>query len=253
MDSFITWVGGKKLLRKEIAKRFPENIGRYVEVFGGAAWVLFYQEKYAPQEIYNDINGELVNLFKMVKYHSNAVQEELNWMLNAREIFEEFKIQKGMTEIQRAARFYYLIRASYGAKVFSYGGIYRDNTTILKNIESVKQRLSKVVIENKNFTDILKQYDKEDTLFYCDPPYYKAEKYYKTGSFDFDEKQHILLRDMLKDIKGKFVLSYNNDDFIKELYKSFYIEEVERLNNLASNAGKNKTYKELIIRNFETL
>lgn len=91
MDSFIPYIGGKKLLRKKIVEHFPKKINRYVEVFGGAAWVLFYQEKYAKQEVYNDINGELVNLFKMVKYHPNAVQEELIWLLNARQTFEELK------------------------------------------------------------------------------------------------------------------------------------------------------------------
>ena len=86
MDSFIPWVGGTKLLRGEIVKRFPPHIDRYVEVFGGAAWVLFYAEKHANEEIYNDINAELVNLFRMVKYHPNAVIEELKFTLNARQI-----------------------------------------------------------------------------------------------------------------------------------------------------------------------
>ena len=90
MDSFIPWVGGKKLLRKEIVKRFPENNKKYVEVFGGAGWVLFHKEKCGDVEIYNDINGNLVNLFKCIKHHPNALQEEIEWVLNARQIFEEY-------------------------------------------------------------------------------------------------------------------------------------------------------------------
>lgn len=250
MDSFIPYMGGKKLLRKKISERFPEKINKYVEVFGGAAWVLFYKEKYAEQEIYNDINGELVNLFKMVKYHPNAVQEELKWLLNARQFFEELKIQKGLTEIQRAARFYYLIRTSFGAKKSSYGGNYRDCAYFFKDMEDIRKRLAKVVIENKDFTHILKQYDKEGTVFYCDPPYYEAEKYYKMDGYSFVKEQHILLRDMLSNIKGKFILSYNNHDFIKELYQDFNIEEVERCNNIGNVLGKEKNYQELIIRNY---
>ena len=100
MDSFITWIGGKKLLRKEIVKRFPQYISRYVEVFGGAAWVLFYKEKYAKQEIYNDINGELVNLFRCVKYHHNTIVEELQLILNARQIFNDFQ-QNFLTVVYR--------------------------------------------------------------------------------------------------------------------------------------------------------
>ena len=116
--------------------------------------------------------------------------------------------------------------------------------------EKIAKRLSKVVIENKSFTDILTRYDKEGTLFYCDPPYYKAEKVYHMGDYVFDKEQHILLRDSLKSIKGHFVLSYNDDEFIKNLYEGFDIQEVERSSNLSLNNGKKGMYKELIITNF---
>ena len=69
MNSFIGWIGGKKLLRKEIIARFPEEYGRYVEVFGGAGWVLFgLDPKPGRMEVYNDANSDLVNLFRCVKY-----------------------------------------------------------------------------------------------------------------------------------------------------------------------------------------
>ncbi len=252
MDSFIPWLGGKKLLRGEIVKRFPQNIDRYVEVFGGAAWVLFYRQQYAKQEVYNDINGELVNLFRMVKYHPAAIIEELKFTLNASQTFLDFKNNKnidGMTEIQRAARFFYLIRQSYGAKLKEYGANYRDISSFLNDMNKIAQRLAQVVIQNKSFEKILKQYDKEGTLFYCDPPYYKTEKMYDTNNFIFDEKQHIILRDILSEIKGNFVLTYNDDEFIRELYQHFKIEEVERSSNLSICNGKRGKYKELIITN----
>lgn len=84
MNSFIGWISGKKLLRKEIAKRFPENFNRYIEIFGGAAWVLFSKEKLVNMEVYNDVNGDLVNLFRCVKYHCGELQKELSFMLNAK-------------------------------------------------------------------------------------------------------------------------------------------------------------------------
>lgn len=112
MNSFIGWIGGKKLLRAEIIARFPENMGRYIEVCGGAAWVLFHREKHAEIEIYNDANGELGNLFRCIKFHRPELQRELQFMLNSRELFEDFKAQyntRGMTDIQRAARFFMLL------------------------------------------------------------------------------------------------------------------------------------------------
>lgn len=87
MNSFISWIGGKKLLRKKIMEQFPEDFDRYIEVFGGAGWVLFGKEKHADMEVYNDLNGDLVNLFRCVKYHPDALQKELDWILVSREQF----------------------------------------------------------------------------------------------------------------------------------------------------------------------
>ncbi len=87
MDSFIAWIGGKKRLRGEIIRRFPKDgVDKYVEPFGGAGWVLFGKEPH-KREVYNDINGELVNLFRMAKHHPDALQAELDWTLNSREEF----------------------------------------------------------------------------------------------------------------------------------------------------------------------
>ena len=112
-------------MRKEICSRFPKDgYNKYVEVFGGAAWVLFHKEKHAEMEVYNDLNSELVNLFKCVKYHPNAIQEELKYCLNSREIFNDCKElykSSALTDIQRAARYYYLIKAGYCSKVTSFG------------------------------------------------------------------------------------------------------------------------------------
>jgi len=253
MDSFIAWVGGKKLLRKEIVNRFPQDgVKKYVEVFGGAGWVLFYKDKHAEKEVYNDVNSELVNLFRNVKYHPEAVAKELELTVSSREIFEKFKAADvgQMTEIQRAARYLYLIKLSYGATVRSFGCRAR-NTIDMDALLQVKRRLDGVLIENKSFAKLITAQDEVGTLFYCDPPYHNTEKYYDTGEDGFGEEMHILLRDTLRGIKGNFVLSYNDDEFIREIYKGFVIEEVERSHNLKMAMGDlGSRYKELIIRNF---
>ena len=253
MDSFISWIGGKKLLRKVICSRFPENgYDRYIEGFGGAAWVLFHKEKHAKMEVYNDINSELVNLFKCVKHHPNAIQEELEYFLNSREMFNDCKElykKSELTDIQRAARYYYMIKVSYGSKTKDYGTKGRD-TTRTEYLKIIKERLKAVSIENKSYEALIKQYDRQSSLFYCDPPYYGSEKLYDTAGTTFDNAQHVKLRDTLFNIKGKCLISYNNTDFIKELYQGFNISEIERQNNLGSRYLKNKEYKELIITNY---
>lgn len=75
MKSFIPWIGGKSLLAKKITAEFPDSFGRYIEVFGGGASVLFSSEKHAPIEVYNDANGDLVNLFRCIKYHREELQK----------------------------------------------------------------------------------------------------------------------------------------------------------------------------------
>ena len=113
-----------------------------------------------------------------------------------------------------------------------------------QKIKAVSERLyeSGVVIENKDFGDLIKVYDRDSSFFYCDPPYYKTEKYYDVV---FSEADHERLRKCLGGIRGKFLLSYNDCEYIRELYRGFVIEEVERSNNLTSGR-----YRELIIRNY---
>lgn len=250
MDSFLSWIGGKKLLRKEIIKRFPsEPTSKYVEVFGGAGWVLFAKEKSSKQqEIFNDLNGDLINLYKCVKYHPEAVVKECNFLLNSREQFYDFKEQlniRGLTDIQRAARYLYLIKISFGADISSFGCTSRNIYYSIDKLNDVSDRLKHVTIEQQAYDKLINHYDKESTLFYLDPPYYETEKYYH-GLFNKDD--HEKLFNILSNIKGKFVLSYNNCSYIKELYKDFYIEEVSRNHNLKSSGKK---FEEVIIRNFK--
>lgn len=250
MDSFISWVGGKRLLRKEIIKRFPvEGVEKYVEPFGGAAWVLFGKEPH-KKEVYNDINGELVNLFRMAKHHPEALEQEVGMMLNSREEFFRQRDMKTetMTELQRAARMFYLIRASYGAKLNTFGVGFKDVSAI-KNLQAVHKRLARVLIENKGFPEILKGHDSEGTLFFLDPPYHGTEGFYEIEG-GFGEKEHRQLAEMLKGLKGKWILSYNDDAFIRGLYEGYRIEEVERMNNMGVANGGEKTFRELIIWNY---
>lgn len=233
MDSFMTWIGGKKALRGKIVEQFPEpgTYGRYIEVFGGAGWVLFSSDSHAKMEVYNDVNGNLVNLFRCIKYHPDAVQNELQYILISREQFYDAREQidtRGMTDIQRAARFFILIKESFGADVRSFGLRPRDMDKAKDYLLQVSKRLNKVVIENLDFQKILKNYDKPDR---------------------FMPEDHVRLKEALDVIKGKFVLSYNDCEYIRELYRGYHIIEVERLHNLVMKERKPR-YKELIIKNY---
>lgn len=251
MNSFIGWIGGKNSLKKEIVSKFPEKFNRYIEVFGGAAWVLFYKDKHAPMEVYNDYNSELVNLYRCLKYHLPELQRELSFMLNSRELFYDFKEQyntRGMTDIQRAARFFMVIKTSYGSDIRTFGCVKKDINTMIDYLKAIQERLSTVIIENKDFEGLIKVYDKPDALLYLDPPYFGTEKYYQV---QFGTQDHERLNKVLQNVNGKFLLSYNDCEYIRELYKGFKIEGIKRNHNLLNKYnGEEKNYCELLIKNY---
>jgi DNA adenine methylase len=109
----------------------------------------------------------------------------------------------------------------------------------------VSARLARVAIENKDFQNLISSQDREETLFYLDPPYFETEKYYQ--NVEFKREDHERLYNSLKNIKGKFILSYNDCPYIRELYKGYNIKEVTRFNNLSF---KTKEFRELIITNY---
>lgn len=256
INSFMAWVGGKKALRDEILARFPRNYKRYIEVFGGAGWVLFHKPPGNDFEVFNDFNCNLVNLYRCVREQPEALRNELRYMLNSR---LDFEYMKGMLhsravlpDVRRAAYYYALIRYSYAAGTSTFGSQPHAMWNNFPLIESAAGRLQKVVIENKDCVKLIRQYDRPESFFYCDPPYYNADQYYEAVSSDgFD---HAGLADALLGIKGKFLLSYNDCPEIRALYDrpGIVVEGISRLSNIAQRYENGKQYPELLISNYDT-
>lgn len=257
MNSFMSWVGGKKSLRDKILIRFPLDYGRYVEVFGGAGWVLFHKTPEAF-EVFNDANGNLVNLYRCVRQNARKLIYKLRYMINARDDFRCIVQQRRrglftrFHDYDRAARFYYLIQYSYGHKTDQYCCKPVSMWKKFPIIERAAERLQTVAIENRDFEELIKLYDRPDSFFYCDPPYYDTECFYK--DVDFTREDHIRLRNTLLECEGKFLVSYNDCPEIRELWDipGIYIEEITRLNNLAQRYESGAEYHELFISNYDT-
>lgn len=256
INSFMAWVGGKKALRDEILARFPRNYKRYIEVFGGAGWVLFHKPPGNDFEVFNDFNGNLVNLYRCVREQPEALRNELRYMLNSRLDFEYMKgmlhSQAVLPDVRRAAYYYALIRYSYAAGTSTFGSQPHAMWNNFPLIESAAGRLQKVVIENKDCVKLIRQYDRPESFFYCDPPYYNADQYYEAVSSDgFD---HAGLADALLGIKGKFLLSYSDCPEIRALYDrpGIVVEGISRLSNIAQRYENGKQYPELLISNYDT-
>ena len=243
-------MGGKSKLRKTILERIPEHTC-YVEPFFGAGWVYFGKEP-SKVEVINDIDKELINMFRMIKYHAPEIERVLEYEFSGRDMFEEYKhcTVEYLTEIQRAVRFLYLISQSFAGKgeTFGYGTTSKPAPQIFYQgvLRDIKERLRNTYVENKSFEDIIKRYDRPHSFFFCDPPYFETAGY---GN-EFGEQEHLLLRDTLSQIKGKFMVTINDHPKVREWYKDFNIEEVQVSYSIAKEQKARKEYGELIITNY---
>lgn len=153
------------------------------------------------------------------------------WVLAARDEFERLKRENPttLTDIQRAARFFYLTRVSYG----SMGKRFAPSTTqpaklnllrLEEQLSAAHLRLARVYIENKPYAELIERYDRPHTFFYVDPPYYGCEDYYGEGIFERDDFAR--LAELLGRVKGRFILSINDPKEIRAIFRGFRIREV---------------------------
>jgi len=251
MNSIIPWVGGKNYLKKTIANYIPKDIMTYVEPFGGAGWVLLYKDKWAETEVYNDLDERLVNMFRTIKNYPEELAKELGDYPIDKDTFHYFLAYSGETDIEKAARFIYVQSLSFGAKAETYIPFHngsKDFQNKCRQLISLSKRLSDVIIENESYEVIIDKYDNENTFFYCDPPYSKGVKYNVARDFN-----HQLLKKILDKINCRFLLSYNDNSEIRELYKDYDIVTFERHNNMIkiNKTDKRSPYKELLIGNYD--
>ena len=254
----MSWIGGKKSLRELIVSLFPLYYERYIEVFGGGGWVLFHKPPGNDFEVYNDFNGLLTNLYRCVREKPNELIDALYFVLNSREDFDMVKEALARDSLEsdviRASYFYQLIRYSYASGLTSFGSQPHDMWSNFPLIEQAHRRLSKVVVENKDFEKLITQYDRPVSFFYADPPYFETEKYYKNvGEDGFKKEDHIRLRDTLMGIEGKFLLSYNDCSFIRELYDApnIQIESYTRINNIKQRYDNGAQFPEILVANYD--
>jgi len=252
------WVGGKSKLAKQIVALIPSEHNLYVEVFGGALNVLYAKElpihgKY--REVANDFNSDLINLHRCIRSNPMQLQSYLNDLLISREIFSniKFKRLKPRNDIERASFYFYQLQMSFGSKGdnFAMSCKSRKPKNIYKSFFKWSKRLKMVTIENMDFEKLILNYDRDDAFFYCDPPYVGTESYYKNKkTFDIDDHKRLYMA--LKAIKGKFLLSYNDCEFVREIYADFRIVTSEKFEyTLGKNVhGRKKEVVELFIMNY---
>ena len=218
---------------------------------------MLFRKPESKSEIINDINRELVTLYRVLQNHKDAFVAHFNESLVSRDEFDRLgRIDPStLTDIQRAARFYYLVKMSFGAKLTHQSfGVARTTKPRLNlldldaDLEAARQRLARVFIENRPYADLIKLHDTERTFFYLDPPYWNCEDVYGKGIFTKDDFTR--LRDLLAKTKGKWMVSINDVPQIRALFKAFNIKEVDTSYSLCDKIGK-KPVTELLISNYD--
>lgn len=249
------YLGGKFRLSKRIIdkiEQIPHTI--YAEPFVGMGGIFLRRKQIPKAEVINDINGELVNLYRIVRRYPDTLYKETEFLFAGRQEFERLlkTSPETLTDIERAARFLYLQSQAFGGKVTGQAfGVSIDRPArfdfmkMEDRVRAVGGRLASVTIERQDFETFIKHYDSKGTLFYIDPPYWGNETDYGKGVFsraDFER-----LRDCLTSIKGRFILSLNDVQPIRDLFKDFTLESVPVTYSINNNGTKHT--KELIICN----
>lgn len=254
-NSPISWVGGKYKLSKIIIPLIPDHIC-YVEVFGGAGWVLFKKNpNISKVEVINDLDGELVNFFQVIQNNWREFVSLFRYEIVSRKRFNDL-IDSGQSDnhIEKAKRFYYLIKCGFGGKIkdscFPASRTSISNLNIYKiprMIKAAHRRLSRVTIENLDFEECLKRYDSDETFFYIDPPYFGSENYYTS---EFKKSDHQRLANILRQLKGKFILSINDTPETRRIYcKGMNIVKVETIYSISID--KIVDANEILVTNYK--
>jgi DNA adenine methylase len=247
----IAYIGGKNRLAKQIIAILPEHT-TYVEPFAGGAQVFFHKEP-SKVEVLNDLDSEVVNFFRICQHHYDELIRYLKYCLISRKWYELFTAENpaSLTDIQRAGRFIYLQKNSFGGLIlkqhYHYGVIQRPNFNtkrLPEIIQAAHERLQGVQLESLPYEQILKRYDRPTTLFYLDPPYWRRKLY----KFNFSDEDFRMLHERLRAVKGRFILSLDDHPEVRRIFGSWEIASVELAYTAQTKTGKR--YGEVLITNF---
>ena len=246
------WIGGKRRLAKEILPMFPKHTC-YCEPFcGGAA--LFFLKEPSKVEVLNDFSSELVALYRVLQHHLEEFIRQYKWALVSRQMFEWLSETppQTLTDIQRAARFFYLQKMAFGGKVNrrTFGTATTSPprlnlTRIEEDLSQAHLRLARCYIENLDWQQCIKKYDRPGTLFFLDPPYWKTEGY--GVPFGIEQYQH--MAEQMRGMKGKAILTVNNHPDMKDIFAGFDMREVE-ISYTVGGGGKSNKSREMIIKSW---
>lgn len=252
-DPFIPWMGGKSRLADRILPLIPAHTC-YVEPFAGGA-AIFFRKQPSECEVLNDVNGELVNLYRVVQHHLEEFCKQFKFELISRQRYgwHQQAHVDGLTDIQRAARFFYLQKTSFGGKSEDQSFGTTTTTPPKFNLLRVEQdltmahiRLATATIEHLDWRQVVEKYDRPHTVFFLDPPYWKTEGY----GVEFGMEQYEAMASLARSIKGRMIITVNDHPEMRRVFDGLPWEGVPITYSVGGGANS-QAAQELIIRSSE--
>lgn len=250
----LAWPGGKRRLAKKLLPLFESRKHScYVEEFSGGA-SMFFMRQPAENEVLNDVNGEVINLYRVIKNHLDKFIRQFRFAVPSRELFNLNKETPPhvLTDVQRAARFFYIQKLAFGSKVsgptFGTSPSSPPRFNILRLEEDLSQahlRLSRVWIEHLGWQECLQKWDRDYTLHFMDPPYWETEGY----GVPFPLDEYHKLAEAMRTMKGSAVLTINDHPEMRKIFAGFTMDTLE-INYTIGGGGKGKNRRELIYKNW---
>lgn len=250
------YLGGKRNLAKRVCgliETIPHAI--YAEPFVGMGGVFLRRASAPKSEVINDFGREVATFFRILQRHYVAFMEMIRFQLTTRAEFERLVATdpSTLTDLERAARFLYLQRTAFGGKVSGRNfGVSPANparfdiTKLGPMLEDLHTRLAGVVIECLPYGEFITRYDRPETLFYLDPPYFGCEGDYGHGLFERADFERLAAQ--LEGIQGRFIMSLNDRPAVRKIFAAFDIEAVETSYSVSRRVESRGTVGEVLIK-----
>ncbi|WP_282093023.1 DNA adenine methylase [Epibacterium ulvae] len=253
------YLGGKRNLAKRICRIIDDNDHEiYAEPFVGMGGIFLRRKSKPRAEIINDAGRDVYNLFRILQEHYVAFLDLLRFQITTQENFNRLvgTNPETLTDLQRAARFLYLQRITFGGKISGRNfGLSPDRparfnlTTLEPDLEALHSRLAGVTVTCLNYDEFITRIDRVGAFFYLDPPYFGCENDY--GKALFERADFERLAAQLAQIKGRFLMSINDVPEIRATFSAFEISQVQTSYSVAKNAASRGARAELLISNFK--
>jgi len=256
MKTPITYYGGKQTLLKYLLPLIPQH-KLYCEPFFGGGAVFFAKPK-SDVEVINDINGEVINFFKVIKTKFPQLQKEIQSTLHSRELYKKammiYNNPEHYSDVQRAWALWTATNQGFAGMIGSWGfGKDDSKEAALANkrdafTREYENRLARVQVENNNAIKVINRCDDKETFIYADPPYIGSDQGHYKG---YSENDYRELLNALAKVKGKFLLS-SYPSKILDTYINRYKWKVKKISkSVAVTKHTDKVKTEMIVMNYD--